>query len=142
MTIKEIIVMINGTKHRSMAVEKIHKLAAENGIVIVFGASDDLMEFRGAIYDEECLIDGGEVFVRPSGLVKQPECDCQHAADWFNNAKKDSRKIEALWCRNIDRSQSEISWQYKTEIPHETFVIMDDGRTYCRGIAFKVSDIR
>ena len=24
----------------------------ENGIVVVFGCSDDLMEFRGAIYDE------------------------------------------------------------------------------------------
>jgi hypothetical protein len=33
------------------------------GLVAVFGASDDLMEFRGAIYDEAGCYDGGTVYV-------------------------------------------------------------------------------
>ena len=36
-------------------------IAKENGFVIVYGESDDLIEFRGAIDDEGGCFDGGEV---------------------------------------------------------------------------------
>ena len=42
--------------------------AKENGLVIVYGASDDLMEFDGAIYDEGGCFDGGRVYFDRDGV--------------------------------------------------------------------------
>ena len=43
---------LNMLPYRSEAKKEIVEFAKENGIVIVYGASDDLMELDGAIYDE------------------------------------------------------------------------------------------
>lgn len=39
------------------------KLAEENGFVIVYGISDDLVELDGAIYDEGIALKGGELYI-------------------------------------------------------------------------------
>jgi hypothetical protein len=38
--------------------------------------------------------------------------------------------IDAVWC------EGEYSWTYKTNIPHATFDIWEDGEKYCKGIVF------
>ncbi len=35
--------------------------AQEDGLIVIFGASDDLAEIRGAIYDEVGCYDGGVI---------------------------------------------------------------------------------
>lgn len=35
-----------------------------------------------------------------------------------------------------------ITWAYVTEIPHETFMVYEDGESYCRGIVFSIDDVR
>ena len=42
--------------------------AKQSGLVIVTGASDDLMEFNGAIYDEGDCFDGGRVYFDKDGV--------------------------------------------------------------------------
>ena len=44
-------------------------LARDNGLVVVMGASDDLMEFTGAISDEVSAWDGGLAWVLDNGTV-------------------------------------------------------------------------
>ena len=44
--------------------------------------------------------------------------------------------IKALWCKEDD-----ITWTYKTDIPHETFMIYEDDEAYCRGIVFLINDL-
>lgn len=39
------------------------EIAKKNGLVIVYGASDDLIEFRGAIDDEDDVYGGGIVAI-------------------------------------------------------------------------------
>lgn len=41
-----------------------------------------------------------------------------------------------------DENGKPIPWTYETDIPHETFVIYNDGEPYCRGIVFSVDDVR
>lgn len=111
------------------------EVAAEaQGLVVVFGSSDDLMEFRGAIHDELDCYDGGTAYLTDAGLVSN-DCeadDCPH----FERAKKSARTIEAVW------AEGDVSWQYRTDIPHATFRVMEDGDTYCIGIVFSLADAR
>lgn len=110
--------------------------ARKAGIVIVYGASDDLMEFAGAIYDEVGVYDGGHAFVDSMGLVPCWETidkdDKDAVRDCLNREGK-GHKIEALWC-----AEGDYSWTYKTDLPHVTFEIREDGEPYCRGIIFEL----
>lgn len=101
--------------------------ASKNGIVIVYGASDDLIEFEGAINDETGCFNGGKVFFDKNGVNKNG-----------------SNMIEAVWCdkNRTDEDGNVITWTYKTDIPHETFMIYDGDEPYCEGIVFKLSDLK
>ena len=59
MTKEQFAEMLNGKQYRSEMTSDDGELAKDNGLVVVFGASDDLMEFRGAIDDEiDCYVGG------------------------------------------------------------------------------------
>lgn len=104
------------------------------GLVVLFGASDDLAEFRGAINDEAGCYDGGELLILGDKLYQdEEECDCSHAMAARRIAMESSLHIEAVWC-----GPSGYDWAYETEIPHATFDVLEDGRKYCRGIVFEV----
>ncbi|HJV76034.1 MAG TPA: hypothetical protein VJ654_17570 [Noviherbaspirillum sp.] len=113
-------------------------LAKRHGLVIVFGASDDLMEFRGAIYDELGAYEGTTAYVDSRGLLPARESIDEHEdalRDYFAR-QPNAVPIEALW----DPGDG-YSWKFKTDIPHETFEITEDGEPYCRGIVFALADV-
>lgn len=87
--------------------------AKENGLVVVFGYSDDCAEFRGAISDEIGCYDGGRVF------------------------EKNGYYIDAVWCKY------DIPWTYETNIPHESFSVWDDedNSLYCQAIVFDIKQL-
>lgn len=89
--------------------------AKASGLVIVSGASDDMMEFDGAIHDEGGCFDGGKVFFDRNGVSQ----DDSERANF----------IQAFWCNEnaLDENMNVIAWTYKTDIPHETFMIYDNG---------------
>ena len=103
---------LNGRNYRNEITPFEEQRAKELDFVVVFGGSDDLAEFRGAIDDEIDCFDGGRVY------------------------EKNGKYIDAVWC------ESEYSWTYNTNIPHATFDIYDsdDNEKYCKGIVFKRSD--
>ena len=109
------------------------------GLVVVFGASDDLMEFRGAISDELGACGGATARVTTSGLLPRWEYvdkdDEAEAEDYFRRKLSGFREVEACW------DTDGYSWVIKTDIPHATFEIVEDGDTYCRGIVFALADI-
>ena len=75
MTAKELVELLNG-KTENAITKSIEKLAKDNGLVIVYGSSDDRMEFNGAINDEGSCYDGGEVlFTKKGCLQNQDECE-------------------------------------------------------------------
>lgn len=105
--------------------------ARENGFVIVYGCSDDLMEFRGVIDDEGGCYGGGKVYFNRDEVCQSNERE--NYPNW----------IKAIWCGGeTDEIGQEITWTYETEIPHETFMIYEDREPYCRGIVFSVEDLK
>lgn len=138
MNAKQFAALLNGREYTAEITSDEAKQAKAAGLVVVFGASDDLMELRGAIYDEAYCYDGGSILIDTKGATPSWESASESeesAKDYFERKAK-ARTIEALWAK-----EGGYSWTYKTDIPHETFEIVDDGGPYCRGIVFSLSDM-
>lgn len=127
---KELAQLINGREYGYGIFRDVRRAAIDAGLVIVSGASDDLMEFDGAIYDEGGCFDGGKVFFDRTGVSQDGD--------------ERANCIEALWCNKsaLDENGNVVTWTYKTDIPHETFIIYDDGKPFCQGIVFNLSDVK
>ena len=140
MSKEQLAVELNGIQypaHRSITKEQIAAAKAA-GLVIVFGASDDLMELEGAIRDEFGCYDGGTALIDAEGLLPERENieDDDELQEYFKR-KPQARKIEALWCK-----EDGYSWTYSTDIPHSTFDVLDGEDHYCRGIVFALADLK
>ena len=109
--------------------------AKNNNLVVVFGSSDDLMEFRGAIYGEVYSYGDGVAYLNENGLIEN-KCD-EANCPYFNEIIKSAITIKALWCHTDGPC-----WTYKTKISHETFDIFEEGEPYCKGIVFLMGDIK
>lgn len=133
MTAKELAVLLNGRAYRAEITLNECAQAKADGLVVVFGASDDLMEFRGAIDDEISAYEGTTAYLTCAGLLQNEcendECPC------FMKMKLKASTIRAAWCED-----NTYSWQYVTSIPHEQFEIIDDDEKYCLGIVFAMKD--
>ena len=136
MNTKQVAEQLNGSTYPLRPSSDFKQMLKENGLVIVYGASDDLMEFDGAIYDEIGCYDGGTAYIDNKGLLPERESIEEDAdlEDYFSR-KPNVKSIEAIW------GDGDWTWQYKTEIPHETFEVIDDDENYCKGIVFSMADI-
>lgn len=109
-----------------------------HGLVVAMGASDDILEFEGAIREEINAIDGGYAYVDQQGILPAREDidDDDILRDFFDRQPL-AHKITAHW--NEDGSAP--AWTVTTTIPHATFDVMEDGEVFCRGIVFRLADI-
>ena len=136
MTAQEMAARLDGREYCEEMTQQDERDAKADGLVVVFGASDDLMEFRGAISDEIGAWEGVTVHITSAGIPKS-ECnddDCPYFARQLETAAT----IEAMWCPNGNAGPS---WAYKTSIPHATFLVREDGEDYCAGIVFALTDV-
>jgi hypothetical protein len=113
--------------------------AKANGLVVVYGASDDLIEVEGAIDDEGGCYDGGEIYIDRDGLLANYDQVIDDDLPIYVERKRKAAKIFALWC-----SKDGFAWAYASRIPRATFIITDNNnedKTYCEGIVFDVSEL-
>ncbi len=135
--------LINGRAYRNEMHKEEEQIAKESGLVIIFGASDDLVEFRGAIYDEIDAYNGTHFIIATPGT----EIPVDENHETFRKAKQleaitieeesqtKKNRFEAVWSPD----EPECSWLIKTDLPHSTFDIMEDGELYCRGLIIEVA---
>lgn len=134
MTLKEFAQKLNGREYGYPQFTKEDlAIAKENGFIIVRGASDDLMEIDGAINDEGDCFDGG--------TLKLDIADGKFV-DSDEDESFDVVAIEARWCKDHDDEMNIIPWTYATSVPHEKFMIYEDGKPYCQGIVFQNDALR
>lgn len=101
------------------------KVAKDNRLVVVFGASDDLVELRGVIDEEFGAWNGTTLWLNAKGDMSTHKSDLKDRGLIVN--------IRALWCE-----EPEISWTFETDIPHATFTVYEDDEKFCRGIVFSL----
>lgn len=140
MNATEFAAKISGREYSSYTITKSDAAEARDaGLVIVYGASDDLMEFNGAIEDELGAYDGTTARVTPMGILPSWESlegpSEAEAEAYFLKKHAGFKTIEACWA-----SEGDYSWTFKTDIPHATFEIVEGGEPYCRGIVFSLAD--
>lgn len=137
LTVESLAAMLNGREYgRSIVTKEESQLAKAAGLVIVHGASDDLMEFRGAIYDEVGYYNGGTARVDAKGLLPDRfSIEDDSELEGYFARLPHAKSIDAIWA-----AEAGYSWTYRTTIPHATFEIVEDGEPYCRGIVFKLAD--
>ena len=138
--------LLNGRQYRSEITKDEEKQAKENGLLVCFGASDDLLEFRGFINDEISAWEGttalivkkkGDVIdVIDEGTLK--EINSYLNEEGFDELNIPKIKIQAEWCP----SDLDCSWRINSEIPFSSFDIMEDDELYCRGIVIEKWDIK
>lgn len=131
MNIQDVADLLNGIQYgdeyKVLTREFCRELKRE-GIVVVTGYSDDLVEFNGAVQDELGTYDH---YFDSNGLIRN-ECDCEDCPYFARLVKK--YYVKPVWCET-----DEYSWTYDTNIPHVTFDVMEDDDKYCRGMVFKLS---
>jgi hypothetical protein len=139
MTKEELAKALDGKEYRKEISSELLTAAKQNGLVIVYGHSDDLMELEGALEDEGGCYEGETFLVDTLGLLgDRDDLDDDELEEWLTRKKK-AHKLKAVWC-----AHGQPAWTYKTKIPHATFnVIEGDGDTevQCRGIVFSLSDL-
>lgn len=152
MTKEELADKLNGGNYRDEISAELEKEAKESGLIVIFGASDDLLEFRGAINDETGAYEGTRVWVykTKSGVRFMDE-------EKYNAIKEDiedneldlslpTQTIQAIWSPKglIEHEGEEydtLSWLIQTDIPHSRFIILEDEEPYCRGIIIDEKEI-
>lgn len=140
MTKEEIALKLDGIEYGVDVPEELLHAMQSEGLVVVYGASDDLMELDGAIQDEGSCFDGETFLIDKKGILPSwdevSDNDDEEETQSYFLRKKKAKKIEAVWC-----AEGQPAWTYKTDIPHASFEIMEDGEVQCRAIIFSIDDL-
>jgi hypothetical protein len=136
---QEIADRLNGIEYGSegtILTREFCKELKKEGIVVVFGHSDDLVEFAGVINDE---FGPYGHYLNSKGFILN---DCEdELCPYFEKIMSTAKYyIKPEWCKT-----NEYAWTYDTNIPHKTFDVIEHvagyEEKYCRGLVFKLSDM-
>lgn len=129
---------LHGMEYGTRIPRSITKAAKEANLLIVHGASDDLIQFFGVWEDEVGARDKTVVTFDEQGFV--PAFDSVHGK-W-----RDAEDALA-WAHRCRRA-CEIhvhfgasGWTYSTSFPVARFDIVEDNAVYCRGMVFGLQDV-
>lgn len=142
MTKEQLAAKITGREYGEELFPEEEQAARAAGLVIVFGASDDLLEFRGAINDEMGAYEGTSAYIVNGALWSGPDCEdgpngCKHAQEAAKRATESGKEIVAAW------GDDDYSWIITApSIPHVTFEVVEGDEKYCRGIVFELKDCK
>lgn len=146
MTKEQLAAQLNGSEYEAFdkIIKKLEPEAKASGLLIVFGESDDLVEFRGIFHDEVGAYEGRDnIGIDLKGVI--PNCR-EAAEEWhdtcFNNdddiffkqiqeyvkRRENSIAVSALW------DSDGYSWVIKTDVPHAVFDIMEGEDKFCKGL--------
>jgi hypothetical protein len=135
MTKDHLAALLDGQEYPLSMSRELEATAKANGLVVIYGASDDLMEFSGAIRDEIGAYEGTTAYLHSTDILQPHQgCECEYCG--YKALKKQCAEIKAVWHDNGD-----YSWTFTTKIPHAEFDIVEEGEKYCRGIVISTADL-
>jgi hypothetical protein len=135
MTKEELAQKLNDHQYRQDFPADVMKQARVNGLVVMFGYSDDLLEMRGALEDEIDCYDGDVVKFDKEGFV-QGNMEDEEDDDII--IKMATRRKNGI---RVQASNDKGCWVLKTKVPHAKFNIMDEGELQCEAIVFSLKDL-
>ena len=128
--------MLDGRQYGNEIAKCEETLAAEAGLVVVFGYSDDLIELRGAI-DAEVPAYNGTIVRLDGADVLWNDCE-NEGCPYFERASARAPFFRALW----DAPGAKAAWTFDVRWPHSTFTVLEDGEPFCVGVVFALAAAR
>lgn len=135
MNAKEMAAKLNGREYRDEIEDDESAEARRCNLVVAFGASDDLLELRGAIEDEVGAYDGTTCGIDVENHEIMPSEDSDDFCPKCRSRAKIAL-ITAEWCPK----EPKASWLITADVPFEPFDIMEDGELYCRGAVIDLGE--
>lgn len=126
-TAKQFADLLNGREILKEITKEEEKTAKENGLLVLYGYSDDNIELAGVVSDEFGAYNGTTLYY------------CPETKTAFNHKRHCDKDVEikCLWCPKDE----DIAWKIQTDIPYEPFYIYEDGETFCKGIVIDTKEI-
>ena len=121
MNTKEWAEKLNNIEYPADEIWDMRKEFEEDGVVVVYGASDDLIEFEGAIQDEG---------------------DCYNDKVFYLNKEGLTTSYSKNYVKVTHPHDGTVQFNYETNIPCEWFNVVEDGELYCKGFVFNINDLK
>lgn len=121
MNTKEWAEKLNNIEYPADEIWDMRKEFKEDGVVVVYGASDDLIEFEGAISDEG---------------------DCYNDEVFYLNKEGLTTSYSKNYVKVTHPHDGTVQFNYETNIPCEWFNVVEDGELYCKGFVFNINDLK
>ena len=142
MTKEQLAEQLNGNEYGEEMTAEQERLAKKHDLLIVFGASDDLVELRGAINDGIDACDSIDFFIDTKAKTIIADIDVYDedvlrrydALEYVKDRIAKALKFTAIW------DADGYSWVYELDFPHAEFDILEDGDKYCRGIVIDLKE--
>lgn len=136
MTKEQLATKLDGREYGDEIMPSEEDAAKANGLVVIFGYSDDCTELRGAICDEVSCYGGKELRLHSEGAMDEHEDSCLCGYCGYCKAEEQCVTVYARWdCDGY-------AWKYEADLPHAAFEIVEDRHTkYCRGIVIDVASL-
>lgn len=127
---------LNGREYREELTDEEEQQLKKDGLVVVFGASDDLCEIKGAISDEiDCYLDKTVVYVE--------EIDGFVSEDYYKNNPHELIKIDLRKRPYLKINSRDEYWRYELpKIWNRKFNILENENIYCEGRIFFKEDFK
>lgn len=141
---------LNGVQynHESKLIKPLLQEIKEAALLVIYGASDDLVEFGGVWWDEAGAFDGSVLRFNSDGLI-------QSEGDFVEELSNSLQEIEdeenilvkmqnycdlwtnASWVKVIIPDDGS-NFAYETNLPFATFEVLDEDRLYCVGLVVEL----
>jgi len=131
---------LNGIEYPADEIYRQNKAIKDDGLIVAYGMSDDLLEFHGVIDEEVGAWEGQTVKLTPKPSLFD-EDENKETFEYKSMEIAQFPKIIAIWCPRNAENKVWASWDIATDLPHEVFNIMEDGEIFGRGIVFEARAI-
>ena len=146
-TLKEFCAMLSGRDCQPNLTPDERLLTEQRGFVVVYGDSDDRVEFEGAVTAEghtnPLAKDGpaGVLVLSEDGKLIDEDSDL-----YAEYVKKNRNVVNVFYC-----CKEGLNWVFESNIPHETFLTYDGGydeelddidNGFARCMVFEISELR
>ena len=140
---------LNDNEYRNEMTKEDRRIAKESNLLVLYGASDDLLVLSGVIDDDRPAYEGGDFALMLKGELyadgeeentyhRALDTDVIEISDEYEN-DNNPRLVHVEWCPTSDPS---LSWRITSNLPYASFKILDDGEPYCEGIVIDLSDVK
>lgn len=146
MTKERLAQLLDGREYRKEMTKEEEKAAKDNNLLVLFGASDDLLKIRGALHGEEdalwdyAMLFRGDSYAYTDADTSPHTAECNMLLPLSDDYDNDDnpRLIRVEW---VPADRPGLSWRITSNLPFAPFTIREDGEPYCEGIVIDFDDV-